>query len=588
MAGGNGTSMWKGLALGCLAVALITGYAHHIRHVLRVGDLVISHYPFLLFATLALLALAVRPALRRWAPRLSLGRNDLVAALVVGFVGTAIPPLVVRFVATISAPYYYATPENGWADYAFPYLPGWLFPTNDAGQMQAFYQGLTPGESIPWGAWAAPLFWWFGLIAAMLLGCVFVAVVLRRQWAERERLAYPHVQVSLALAEDPQGDAFLPRLARSRLFWIGFGISFLALAWNVAGYFSPAFPALQFIQGYPRLEPARGFPTVFTKFDFYVIGFAFFTPLEILLSIWFFHLLAVAQVGVSHRVGFGPASWDAGVNWQTAGGLAAFVVWGVWMARAQVRDAWRKAWTGGTEVDDSDELISYRTAVFGGLVCVAFILGWLCTAGMTLPVALLFAAVYLVMSLGVAKIVATAGLISLRWTWPPNSIMAGALGSEAVGMGSFAMLSITEALHCIWKGFALPAASDAARLGDELRGNRRRVGAVTVAVGIAALCLCVASLIALGYREGAQNFGDYRFTTSNRFTYNWIASAVLNPEPVKGQELGFFGFGALLTLLLTLLLYRLPWWPLHPLGSTIAFSWPIRASAFSIFVAWAQ
>ena len=66
-----------------------------------------------------------------------------------------------------------------------------------------------------------------------------------------------------------------------------------------------------------------------------------------------------------------------------------------------------------------------------------------------------------------------------------------------------------------------------------------------------------------------------------------ISKAVLNPEPVKMVEMGFFTAGIAITGFLTLMMYRFPWWPLHPLGSTIAFSWPIRASAFSIFIAWA-
>jgi hypothetical protein len=161
------------------------------------------------------------------------------------------------------------------------------------------------------------------------------------------------------------------------------------------------------------------------------------------------------------------------------------------------------------------------------------------------------------------------------------------LGSRGMGMGSFTVLSITEALHTIWKGFALPAACDAARLRDEVGGGGRPIGVFVAFAGVAALCVCVGSLIALGYQEGAQNFGDYRFTTSNRFTYNMITSVALEPMPVKTQELKFFVAGALAASLLTFLLYRFSWWPLHPIGFTVAFSWPIRASAFSLFIAWA-
>ena len=37
---------------------------------------------------------------------------------------------------------------------------------------------------------------------------------------------------------------------------------------------------------------------------------------------------------------------------------------------------------------------------------------------------------------------------------------------------------------------------------------------------------------------------------------------------------------------LTFLNYRVPWWPLHPVGFTVAFAYPVRFSSFSLFVAW--
>jgi len=579
-------TIWRGAAVGGGASLLINHYTHTITQEMHTGELAISHYPFLLFLTVVLLGLIVQPAFRSLDVRPLLSRNDLIVAAAVGFVGTAVPPLVIRFIGTITAPYYFATPENGWAEFAFPHLRPYLFPSNSGGEIAGFYQGLPPGAPVPWNVWVVPLAWWFGLITAMLMGLLFLAVVLRRQWVDLERLAFPHAEVTLSLVEEPQETAHLPSCVRSPLFWMGFTVVFGAMTWNVLGYFSPAIPVLQFLQGYPYIIPARGFPEVFTKFDFYVVGFSFFTPLEVLFSIWVFHLLAVVQVGVSTRMGFGPSTWDSGTNWQTAGGMVAFVLWGIWIARHHLGDVWRKAWRGAPDIDDSGELFSYRTATWGGLLCLVFVLGWLVSAGMTVKVALMFIAFYLIMSLGVAKIVAMAGLISLRWTWPPNQLVMGMLGSRLMGMGNFAVLGFTEALHTIWKGFSLSASSNAARLSDELTGDRRRVGIVMLVVGVLALLVCTTSLISMGYKIGAENFGDYRFTNSNRATYRMITAAVTEPEAIKTEEMGFFGVGMVVTWAVLLLMYRFPWWPLHPLGSTIAFSWPIRASAFSVFVTW--
>ena len=57
--------------------------------------------------------------------------------------------------------------------------------------------------------------------------------------------------------------------------------------------------------------------------------------------------------------------------------------------------------------------------------------------------------------------------------------------------------------------------------------------------------------------------------------------------PYKPSALAFFAFGALVTAVLTVLTYRLPWWPLHPAGFPVAFAWSVRTATMSVFVAWA-
>jgi len=39
-------------------------------------------------------------------------------------------------------------------------------------------------------------------------------------------------------------------------------------------------------------------------------------------------------------------------------------------------------------------------------------------------------------------------------------------------------------------------------------------------------------------------------------------------------------------LIITQLQYRFSWWPLHPIGMTIASTHPTRMIAFSLFLAW--
>ena len=203
--------------------------------------------------------------------------------------------------------------------------------------------------------------------------------ILRRQWVERERLTFPLVevpQIMVAGVDDRQG--IMPPFTRNRLFWIGAAIPFALIAWNVLGFFYPEFPQVPAITNRKYVRLARNMPALFLKINFFVIAFAFFTNLDVLFSVWFFHVAIIVQIGIMRRLGYdiGSAdlwcSFDAATGWQSFGGFTFLVLWGLWMARKHIRDVLWKAWEPNAPVDDSDELISYRAAVLGVLFSLVF------------------------------------------------------------------------------------------------------------------------------------------------------------------------------------------------------------------------
>jgi len=68
-------------------------------------------------------------------------------------------------------------------------------------------------------------------------------------------------------------------------------------------------------------------------------------------------------------------------------------------------------------VDDSRELLSYRGAVIGLLVGLAYVVAWMTRSGMEVGHALLFVAGALIAFLGLTKIICEAGLAYARTPW---------------------------------------------------------------------------------------------------------------------------------------------------------------------------
>ena len=95
-------------------------------------------------------------------------------------------------------------------------LPSW-FIVKDQAALRTFYEGAdeTTVATAYWHAWVPTLAWWVLFFAIMVTVFLCLAVLLRRQWADRERLNFPLTQVPITMT-----DSTTP-LFRSRLLWLG-------------------------------------------------------------------------------------------------------------------------------------------------------------------------------------------------------------------------------------------------------------------------------------------------------------------------------------------------------------------------------
>jgi hypothetical protein len=401
-----------------------------------------------------------------------------------------------------------------------------------------FYEGLRPGETIPWVSWFVPLVWWTAFIAVILFACVAIAVMLRRQWDEYERLPFPMPEVVTSLAEGAEpapGSSWFPQLFRDRLFLIGAALPLAVILWNCVEYFYPQWPVRGLLE-YGRVGVGRDFPDLRYKFDFYIIGFAYFTSTEFLLSIWSFHILAVLQIGTTQRLGLATNA-DFGQTYQCMGALAFFVLWGLWMSRRQILQVLGKAFCQASDVDDSQELLSYRVAVWGLISSFLFLMGWLRSAGMEYYQAALFLLSSLIVYLGLAKVIAMTGLVSLRSPTDSTWLIPDFLGSQHFTPHNLAGFSLMQGMRAMNKGGFMPATANAARLSDFFQTGKRTVGWCALGFGVVSLVVCLVTWAAVGYQTGAQNWdgGDF----AGVWAYNKITAIQKNNPPVAWEGLTF-------------------------------------------------
>ena len=132
----------------------------------------------------------------------------------------------------------------------------------------------------------------------------------------------------------------------------------------------------------------------------------------------------------------------------------------------------------------------------------------------------------------------------------------------------------------------LPPLAHAAKLGEAIPGDRRRLGWALLLSMILGIALCVILTFAWGYEHGAYNFNDYPFSSGSKGAFSSALKKMQNPVATDWRRIGFMGIGSGVMGLLVLLRYRFPGWPLHPLGFTIPLVYPTRNSVFALFLAW--
>jgi hypothetical protein len=580
----------RAFSLGLSLVVLINVGAPYGLYILKSSQWAISYLPLSvvsLFTVLVFLNAACKSLLGIK----GLSSTELGLIFVMGLVGASIPTwgTSTYLIAVIAAPQYFASPENAWDTKVVQFVQEWLVP-QDMTALKWFYNGLPADQQIPWGVWFVPLFWWISLVMAIFFFCHCLVAALRKQWVEYERLPFALMEVPQQLMSTPAGSNW-PGFVRERVFWIGFAIPFFVVMWNVISYFTPAFPPIpRDLAGSVGL--GRGFPTISTEINYAIVGFTYFVNLDVSFSFWFFTMLTMVQEGLFNRFGYAIAGRDVytfghpAIGWQSFGAMVVMVANLFWMARSHFGTIWRKAWTGDPSIDDSDEMLSYRGMVVGGVLSLVYIAFWLWRSGMS-PLALtLFIFATIVLYTGITRVVMEGGLLFTRGPLVGQTFTGYAIGGPGMSEASHVSLGLSYGWHHELKGFFMPAAANSAKMTDHIQLSRRSVTVYIMISALVAVVVSSAFALYMGYSYGAYNYGGWIFGAGSQVPYVEVLRKIDTAGP-DWQRLGHMGLGATVMAGLTAMRYRFAWWPLHPIGMPVGIcSYPVNVFIFSIFLSW--
>jgi len=548
-----------------------------------------NHFPLGSVLVLLMLTLGLNTILRRVRPESELSAGELIVVWMMLVISSGIPGMgLMQFLfPVLVVPVYFAKPENEWVEVLHPHLPKWLVVWDKMAVMN-FYEG---DEVVPWLVWLKPLCAWFAFALVLYFVTICLCVILRKQWVERERYTFPLVQVPLDVVERPNPPALLNSFFRSKLVLIGILLPFVVHLINGLHRYFPAVPELPLrVDLYkPFTEKPwyvmRWWPPLRLFLYFSVIGVTYLLTLEVSFSCWFFFLLYKVQYIIIAAFSLPVNPWVSASR-QVMGGYLVLLGGMLWVSRAHLLSVFKKAFAFNDPVDDSEEPLSYRWAVFGLIFGFVALLVMCSIAGMSLWVAFGVIVAVFIISTVLTWMVINGGLLLVQAPLFPSEYLEIPLGTRILGPTNVTLFAYQRIHLRDWGEFFMPSVMHGFKVTDAVELNRRRLlGAMGVAVIVAMGVACYVSL-SLIYSKGALNMQHWTYINAPRGYFQHISSLLQYPRTTQWNDVYSMLIGGGVMFLLLFLRRTFIWWPLHPIGYAVGAVYSSYYLWSSIFIGW--
>jgi len=548
-----------------------------------------TSFPSLVVFLVIVFSAVVNPILRRLRPRWVLRQGEIVVVWCMLASGLTVASCgVLRYLLPFMvAPFYYGTEGGTWDRAFFEHIPDWLVPSKDPQSpiVTMFFESAGD-KPAPIGAWVVPFFGWGVMLMAAFLVMFCMTAIIRKQWVEYERLSFPLARIPLEISRPPEQGHFFNTLFRSRWMWMGAAFPICFWGMHIMNSFFPWFPYINNRSVCGPLWAIRGSHGYHVDFYFIAIGVMFLLPRDVSLSLWLFFWLGQLQRNIRIRLGYVGGEFDMQ---QQAGGYMAFAAIALWVMRHHLKDVFRKALLGAKDVDDSEEGLSYRFAVFGWLAGVLVIIGWLVHIGCGPFSALCIVVVSCAAFLVLARFVAQCGLFHISFRPEPMLIVQDLVGDANIGpKGLTGMTFYQLGLFADQREVLAPALLNNAKMAERKVSLRKLFAAMMLSVVI---CYGIGYFTQVReyYRVGAPSQNSYSCHSIPTGYLNRLETAVNSGKGMlnigaSGVRQMLAGAGAFAAV--HFLRSRFYWWPVHPVGLLTIRTWPLMTLWVSIFIGW--
>ena len=297
-------------------------------------------------------------------------------------------------------------------------------------------------------------------------------------------------------------------------------------------------------------------------------------PLDLSFSCWFFFVVSKITLIFTTMIGWQSRPRVPFYDEQAFGAFLSICVFSMWSSRQHLHQIVLKA-LGQSRIDDSTEPMSYRTAWWGAIGGLIFLVFFSVKAGMALWLVCLLFAIYFALSVSVTRLRAELGFPAHSlWHATPYFVLLSTVGSAKIDPRSSTIFAIYRWFNFDWASHPMPHQLEGFKFADHTQTKRSKLPiAIMTATVVGTLSFFWLWLYVI-YKEGAQSF---RFNRHTNF-YGGVAFQQLQQRlyqrlPSDYLGLTFIGVGFCFATFLAFMRRRFIWWQFHPLGYAMISDW---------------
>jgi hypothetical protein len=480
----------------------------------------------------------------------------------------------------------FADQNRQFRELVLPHVPGFLF-LKDAAALADYRTGgfgwARVWQRLP--LWAVPVSAWTLFVLLLAGAMLCVNSLMRDEWTEREKLAFPIIQLPLAMAQDGAASSFWT----NRFMWGGFVVAAAIDIVNGLNFLYPSIPRfnVRFLGDLSLAVPSPPFNAIgWTPIGLFpfIAALAVFLPMDLLFSVIFFFFVRKAQQVIAASYGYPGGVFGGGwlvpappyFTEQSWGAFLGLFVTALWIARSYLREVWEEIWTGQTL---EARTVPHRWSFLGLLICLLGLGAFGAATGLAPAFVILYMLIFLAFSIAVTRLRAQLGPPTHEMAFMgPNQLIVDFNGTQGLGPATIARLATQfHFLNRIHRTHPMPPMLETMKMGERSQMSQRGLFLSILLAIVAGSIAGHLVHIYLGYRDGAPNAGGD--------TAAVVADLVNKPRTPNSIAIFFIFVGMGVVFLLDFFRFRLPWFPLHPAGYALAMNFGVDYYWFGLLVA---